>query len=125
MLQLLVPTLALVAANCSDTPHWSNPFGKSCADYATPVPPSRQGRPEPHGFGLTGGWCEAGRLKEEARWAGGAAHGWPERHCCACGRGSVAPTEFDAGSLTPALVDLMAADMKRQVTGETVRHLGV
>ena len=86
LLAVLRPTLDLLAAGCADTPHWRNPFGRTCADYATPVPPSKRGKPEAHGFGLTGGWCEAGHLKAGARWAGGGVHGWPERHCCACGK---------------------------------------
>ena len=91
MLALLEPALAVVRIGCVDEPGWTNPWGKTCADYATPVPPSDQGKPGPHGFRLTGGWCEAGRLKPEAAWAGGAVHRWPERNCCACGRAALAP----------------------------------
>jgi hypothetical protein len=69
-------------AVCTRTFPGRNPFGKSCADYATPVPPSPQGSAE----SLAGGWCQAGGLKPGAQWAGGEAHGWPEKHCCACGR---------------------------------------
>ena len=35
---------------------------------------------------MSGGWCAAGKLKPEAKWAGGKSNGWPERNCCACGR---------------------------------------
>lgn len=79
---LLRAALALVRAGCEDAPGWANPYGRTCADYATPVPPSERGKASK----LEGGWCEAGRLRPEAQWAGGAVHGWPERHCCACGR---------------------------------------
>ena len=82
MLQLLKPALALVRSGCRDAKNWKNSFGRTCADYATPVPASQRGDKEK----MSGGWCAAGKLKPEAKWAGGKSNGWPERNCCACGR---------------------------------------
>ena len=82
MLQLLKPALALVRSGCRDAKNWKNSFGRTCADYATPVPASQRGDKEK----MSGGWCAAGKLKAEAKWAGGKSNGWPERNCCACGR---------------------------------------
>jgi len=48
---------------------------------------------------VAGGWCDraTGRLKASARWAGGAEYGWPERHCCACGRARFLAAQHEAG----------------------------
>ena len=48
---------------------------------------------------VAGGWCDraSGRLKASARWAGGAEYGWPERHCCACGRVRFLAAQLEAG----------------------------
>ena len=67
---------------CTDDRRWANPWGKTCADYETPLPAAKRF----DGARAAGGWCAAGSLKPEAHWAGGAQFGWPERHCCACGR---------------------------------------
>ena len=69
---------------CEDEPGWRNPYGRGCEDYARRVTPAAAGE----GGVVAGGWCEGGRLKPEAAWAGGSQYGWPERHCCACGRGT-------------------------------------
>jgi len=69
---------------CVDKLRWKNRFGKTCADYATPMPPAAA----KDGSLTAGGWCEAGRLKPSAQWAAGERYGWPERHCCACGGSS-------------------------------------
>ena len=57
------------AQRCSDTPSFDNGSGKSCADYAA-------------------AWCEGGAFRTGANWTSGAAFGFPERHCCACGKES-------------------------------------
>ena len=69
---------------CEDERGWRNPYGRGCDDYARRVAPAAAGE----GALVAGGWCEGGRLKPEAAWAGGSQYGWPERHCCACGRGT-------------------------------------
>jgi hypothetical protein len=82
MLALLGPVLRRL--ECEDVAGWTNPFGKTCADYATPLPAAPRGDSSRE----AGGWCEAGALKREAAWAGGVAFGWPEKSCCACGGGT-------------------------------------
>jgi len=69
---------------CEDERGWHNPYGRGCDDYARRVTPAAEGE----GALAAGGWCEGGRLKPEAAWAGGGQFGWPEWHCCACGRGT-------------------------------------
>ena len=49
---------------------WDNGRGKNCADYAA--------------------WCVGGKIREGAGWAAGRDYNYPERHCCACGKGSAA-----------------------------------
>ena len=71
------------SSGCTDAPGWRNPYGRGCRDYARRAPASAEGDSSP----AAGGWCEGGRLKSSSRWAGGARYDWPERHCCACGRG--------------------------------------
>jgi len=73
-----------MGGGCKNEPGWRNPFGRGCDDYARRVTPAAAGE----GGLVAGGWCEGGRLKPEAAWAGGSQYGWPERHCCACGRGT-------------------------------------
>ncbi len=73
---------ALELASCRDADGWKNPFGKTCADYSTPTPPTPNRVRH-----FSGGWCEGGDFKPGARWAGGEKFSWPERACCACGRG--------------------------------------
>lgn len=67
-------------ARCTDTPYWMNHFGRTCADYA------RVGEASERGEAGGGGWCANGALKPLATWAGGPSFGFPEFHCCACGR---------------------------------------
>ena len=73
---------------CTDEPAtWLNPFGRSCADYGRQMAPSSASDRSPG----TGGWCEGGRLKPGAAWAGGEMFDWPEKHCCVCGGGKLGP----------------------------------
>ena len=91
LLAVVRPALKLIG--CVDTPGWHNPYGKSCADYATPTEPARRF----DGSAMAGGWCSAlNGLLPQHRWAGGAAFGWPERHCCACGRARQSSAHNDA-----------------------------
>ena len=90
LLAVVRPALKLIG--CVDTPGWHNP-NKSCADYATPTEPARRF----DGSAMAGGWCSAlNGLLPQHRWAGGAAFGWPERHCCACGRARQSSAHNDA-----------------------------
>jgi hypothetical protein len=58
------------AASCADTAGWRNPMQKSCATYAYE------------------GWCIGGAAVPGQEWTLGEHYGYPERHCCACGKGA-------------------------------------
>jgi endonuclease I len=59
---------AAPAAVCADTGGWDNGAGLGCAMY------------------VDEGFCAAGAVRPEHAWASGADWGWPERHCCECGK---------------------------------------
>ncbi|KAL1530954.1 hypothetical protein AB1Y20_001845 [Prymnesium parvum] len=71
-LPLLLLFASRASSQCVDTPDWHNPRGKSCADYAA--------------F-----YCEGGDFKPGHSWVGGEAFGFPEDHCCACGKRAAPP----------------------------------
>lgn len=53
---------------CRDTPTWKNPYGLDCLGYV------REGH------------CFKGGIVPGHSWAMGEQFGWPELHCCACGK---------------------------------------
>lgn len=57
------------ARPCSDVQGWTNFFGHRCSDY------------------LKHEWCRDGTITNASQ-RGGSLNGWPERACCACGRGN-------------------------------------
>jgi cullin-associated NEDD8-dissociated protein 1 len=54
----------------ADSPGWTNGAGLGCAEYESE------------------GLCGGGRVPEGQAWAAGAYWGFPERNCCACGKGA-------------------------------------
>ena len=53
--------------SCQDTPGWSNPYERTCEDYASE-------------------WCDGAGFVVGQEWAGGEDYNYPERACCACGK---------------------------------------
>ena len=52
---------------CVDDATWRNKYNKTCAHY------NKQ-------------WCENGGPKENSTWTFGEKYGFPEKHCCSCGK---------------------------------------
>ena len=60
----------LLVLDCIDTENWRNTAGFSCFEYE-----------------VTQRWCANGKLIDSQRWTGGQRYNYPERNCCACGKG--------------------------------------
>ena len=63
-------TYGHAGTRCTDTVGWVNPAGHPCSDYETKK-----------------SWCKNGRAIPGQEWTLGEKWGYPERHCCACGKG--------------------------------------
>jgi len=62
-------TICWTPEACQDTPGFSNGWRHDCASY------------------VTNGWCADGAAVVGQEWTLGAGFLFPERHCCACGKG--------------------------------------
>ncbi|UJR34486.1 hypothetical protein I4U23_021894 [Adineta vaga] len=73
---------------CQDTCNWYNGYkranngkGWTCFEYTT-VGPDRSGAP----------WCKDGAVTKGSEWTLGAKYNYPEKNCCACGKGKCQDT---------------------------------
>ena len=58
---------------CTDTPGWKNSQEATCEEYATD------------------GHCQGGAFLPKHDWAAGKEYGFPELHCCVCGKAADSP----------------------------------
>ena len=56
-------------SGCTDTVGWKSPAKHTCSEYETKFK-----------------WCKNGKAMPNQEWTVGKRWGYPERHCCACGR---------------------------------------
>jgi len=56
-------------SGCTDTVGWKSPAKHTCSEYETKFK-----------------WCKNGKAMPNQEWTLGKRWGYPERHCCACGR---------------------------------------
>jgi len=71
--QASVQARGWVPRPCADTPNWVSPAGHVCGTYAA------------------NGWCVGGAVGAGFEWTLGARWGFPELHCCVCGKPTGAP----------------------------------
>jgi hypothetical protein len=80
--------LGTASNTCSDTPGWTNPHGWGCAWYDAL-------------------WCAGGSYRPGQAFALGKRFGFPESHCCSCGKGEL--DEIYQQRLTPVADAAFAA----------------
>jgi hypothetical protein len=99
---------------CADTPGFINPFGATCKAY------------------VSEGHCANGKMLPGHEWATGRAFGFPERHCCACGRpgarqgseavGTRICTHWEQAARLHELGDALQSALLRALLRLTERH---
>jgi hypothetical protein len=63
-------SIKLFCLDCVDTENWNNIVGFTCFEYE-----------------VIQLWCANGKFTPSNNWTGGPQFNYPERNCCACGKG--------------------------------------
>jgi hypothetical protein len=68
----IVLFVELLFLGCVDTVNWRNPYNYTCFEYE-----------------ITQRWCKNGKFTAGNLQTIGPSHSYPERNCCACGKGTI------------------------------------